>query len=57
MKQYCQGKIGIYPREGQRLVDEIGAFARARGWSTHELYAEAGRLDEVFRSVTTGDTQ
>lgn len=50
-------RFTIYPREGQRLVDEIGAFARARGWSTHELYAEAGRLDEVFRSVTTGDTQ
>lgn len=50
-------RLTLYPKDGQRLVDEIGAFTRARGWSTHELYAEVGRLDEVFRAVTTGDAQ
>jgi ABC-2 type transport system ATP-binding protein len=25
-------------------------------WDVKELYAEAGRLDEVFRAITTQDT-
>ena len=26
-------------------------------WDEQELYADAGRLDDVFRSLTTPDTQ
>ncbi len=45
----------IIPEAGITLVDSIGARARAGGWPLHHIYAEAGRLDEVFRSLTTGD--
>ena len=31
-KKAALTRFTIYPREGQRLVDEIGAFARARGY-------------------------
>ena len=30
-------------------------MASREGWDVKELYAEPGRLDEVFRAVTTND--
>ncbi len=45
----------LFPVDGATLVDMVGARARAEGWPIHQLYAEHGRLDEVFRSLTTGD--
>lgn len=45
----------LFPRDSATLVDEVGAYARTQGWAVHHLYAEPGRLDEVFRALTTGD--
>jgi len=52
-----QAAFMIFPAAGATLVDEVGAKARAGGWAVHHLYAERGRLDEVFRGLTTGDAR
>jgi ABC-2 type transport system ATP-binding protein len=41
------------PKGGRPIIDEIGQHARNKGWELDELRAEAGRLDEVFRTLTT----
>ncbi len=46
----------LFPKAGAAIVTEVGDLARDRGWRVEELYAERGRLDEVFRSLTIGDT-
>jgi ABC-2 type transport system ATP-binding protein len=48
--------ITAYPKGGAVLIEEIIALASREGWHVKELYAEPGRLDEVFRAVTTRDT-
>jgi ABC-2 type transport system ATP-binding protein len=39
------------------IIEDVSALTKEEKWEVHELYAEAGRLDEVFRSLTTHDTQ
>jgi ABC-2 type transport system ATP-binding protein len=47
--------ITAFPKAGALLVEQIGAMATRENWDVRELYAEAGRLDEVFRAITTHD--
>jgi len=47
----------IYPEGGRPVVAEVGELARLNGWAVDRLVAEAGRLDEVFRRLTTSDTR
>jgi ABC-2 type transport system ATP-binding protein len=42
---------------GAALVTEIADFVRARGWAVGELRVERGRLDDVFRDITTAPAQ
>ncbi len=42
----------LVPRPGAQLLPEVTQFVRAKGWEVDELRVEAGRLDEVFRSIT-----
>jgi len=44
----------VLPRTGQQVLRAVGKRAREDGWELDELHAEAGRLDEVFRELTTG---
>ena len=44
----------VFPKGGRTIIDEIGHHARTKGWELDELRAEAGRLDEVFRTLTEG---
>jgi ABC-2 type transport system ATP-binding protein len=44
----------VAPRDGQAIAEVVGAAVRANGLAVDELYSERGRLDDVFRSVTTG---
>jgi ABC-2 type transport system ATP-binding protein len=37
------------------LIEDVSAIAVAEKWDVRELYAEAGRLDDVFRALTTHD--
>lgn len=43
----------VYPLNGQSVIAEVSAHARAQGWPVDGLIVENGRLDEVFRRITT----
>ena len=38
-------------------IEHVSALASAENWEVKELYAEPGRLDEVFRAITTHDAK
>ena len=42
---------------GQQPLAAISALAAREGWKLHEVRLEAGRLDEVFRTVTSGEAR
>ena len=41
---------------GRDILSAIAPMARQRGWPIEQLKLKRGQLDEVFRSVTAGDT-
>ncbi len=43
----------LVPKNGEQLVPEVTQLARTRSWEIDELRVEHGRLDEVFRDITT----
>lgn len=43
----------LLPKNGEQLLPEIAQLARTRSWEIDELRVEHGRLDEVFREITT----
>ena len=49
-------QITAFPKSGALLIEDVSTLAVREGWNVKELYAEAGRLDEVFRAITTHDT-
>jgi ABC-2 type transport system ATP-binding protein len=48
-------ELTAFPKAGALLIELVSALAVSEKWDVKELYAEAGRLDEVFRAVTTHD--
>ena len=47
------------PRKGVASADLAGAIfelAKQRGWTAEKIYPETGRLDEVFRNITSAET-
>ncbi len=44
-----------FPRNGALPIEDISALAVAEKWDVKELHAEPGRLDDVFRAITTHD--
>ena len=49
-------QITAFPKSGVLLIEDVSTLAVREKWNVKELYAEAGRLDEVFRAITTHDT-
>jgi len=47
----------IFPRDGRPVVAEIADLARDRGWTITSLRVERGRLDDVFREITTAQPE
>lgn len=45
----------VRPRNGQFIADQVGATLRENGISPTDIYALTGKLDDVFRTVTTGE--
>jgi ABC-2 type transport system ATP-binding protein len=43
----------IFPGGGRPIVANIADLARAHGWEVTGLRVERGRLDDVFREITT----
>jgi len=50
-----RARYHVFPIGDVVLAGTVSEAARSRGWELEELYVERGRLDEVFRRVTTGD--
>lgn len=50
----CQ--ITAFPRKNALLIEDVSALAVHEQWDVHELHSDAGRLDEVFRAITTPDS-
>lgn len=46
----------VYPSNSRQMTVELSQAIRGNGWEIDSLYAEHGRLDEVFRTITTGST-
>jgi len=44
--------IRVFPKDGQHITIPLSEKIREQGWEIASLYAESGRLDEVFRSIT-----
>jgi len=49
--------ITAFPRGSALIIENLTTLAAAEHWDIKQLYAEAGRLDEVFRALTTHDAQ
>ena len=49
------GRITVFPKPGQRILEPVEALLRAQGLEVSEIQLERGRLDEVFRQITTTD--
>jgi len=43
----------VFPRDGRSIVAEVADLARAERWEVAGLRVERGRLDDVFRTVTS----
>ena len=46
-------RLLIIPKDGLSLVATVGDIVHEKGWEVGELRVESGRIDEVFRDVTT----
>jgi ABC-2 type transport system ATP-binding protein len=46
-------RITAFPRSGKTIFEPVSALLRERGFAFDELQLERGRLDEVFRQITT----
>jgi len=49
------GELTVFPAEGAALFEVISNKVRQHQWAVGELRLEAGRLDEVFRQITSGE--
>ena len=44
----------LLPAGSRSLAGPVSAAAHANGWHVTEMHVERGRLDDVFRAITTG---
>ena len=49
-------EITAFSRKNVLLIEDVSAMAARERWDVRELHADAGRLDEVFRAITTSDS-
>jgi ABC-2 type transport system ATP-binding protein len=50
-------ELTAFPKNGALPIEDVSALAVREHWDVKELYAEPGRLDEVFRAITTHDAR
>jgi ABC-2 type transport system ATP-binding protein len=48
------GRITVFPKPGLRILEPVQTLLREQGLEVSEIQLERGRLDEVFRQITTG---
>ena len=44
----------VFPTAAATILAEVSRHASEAGWEVDQLWVESGRLEEVFRAVTTG---
>ena len=44
----------IFPKDGCSLVQAVSDLAHEHSWEVEHLHVEQGRLDDVFRDITSG---
>jgi len=49
-----EGELTLFPTEGEGLLEAVTAAMAEHNWQVSALRLEAGRLDEVFHSITKG---
>ncbi len=49
--------LTAYPKNSELIIERVSQLALTEHWDVRELYAEAGRLDDVFRAITTSDAK
>ena len=47
------GRTTVFPKPGERILEAVEELLRAQGLQVSEIQLERGRLDEVFRQITT----
>jgi ABC-2 type transport system ATP-binding protein len=50
-------RVTLFPFAGGAVISHVMQVLQREGWHVKELHVEKGRLDEVFRSITQGDSQ
>ena len=48
-------ELMLLPDGGAPIAGSVSEVARANGWQVTEMHIERGRLDDVFRQITTGN--
>ncbi len=48
--------VTAFPKNKQRLLQPVTELANDDQWGVYEFHLESGRLDEVFRSITSEET-
>lgn len=43
----------VLPKDGASIVTDVSGHVQAKGWSVESMAVEPGRLDDVFRKLTT----
>ncbi|MBH9399149.1 ATP-binding cassette domain-containing protein [Pseudomonas aeruginosa] len=52
----AEGSLTVLARPGAVIFPQVSGLVAERGWRIRELDVERGRLDEVFRSLTRGES-
>jgi len=47
------GRLFVQAKDGESIVAQVSTTLRAQGIDIDEITVESGRLDEVFRQITT----
>lgn len=47
----------VFPQTGKALLHDVQQLANRENWPLEALFVEKGRLDDVFRTVTTGGSR
>ncbi len=49
-------RLQVFPARDAAIAAAVSELARKRQWAVEELHVERGRLDDVFREITTVDS-
>ncbi len=50
-----QAELVVVPTDGGDILGEVSRLVRERGWEVGQIRLERGHLEEVFRTITTGE--